>query len=180
LQIPQNLNFYPDSLSAVAFDKGPVIPEFHIDSLSMFDIKDVHLAVILKRNQKNISDTGNIQERLYVQQDSKQQPEDTAADNEKRFSAKPVYVAVGNSYERPVVKSAIVQRTITEPIAVNTVAKKPDDETEQSPTYVLNTSINKTPLRGFFRKVSRVVDKVTGDDNGKGSIRIANLEIAVK
>jgi hypothetical protein len=131
-------------------------------------------------NKKNISTPRNIQQPLYVQQKSKQQPVPTAVDNEKSFPAQSVDVALGNSYERPVVKTAIVQQTISEPLAVKTVAEKPGDENEQTPTYVLNTSINKTPLRGFFRKVSRVVDKVTGDDNGKGGIRIANLEIALK
>ncbi|HEX6428106.1 MAG TPA: hypothetical protein VF008_10490 [Niastella sp.] len=130
-------------------------------------------------NKKNISKPRNIQQPVYVQYKSKQQPE-PPADNEKHFSAKLVDVAVGNSYERPVIKSAIAQHTFSEPVAVNTVAEKPEDETDQTPTYVLNTSINKTPLRGFFRKVSRVVDKVTHDDNGKGGIRIANFEIAVK
>ena len=131
-------------------------------------------------NKKNISKPRNIQQPEYVQHKSKQQPAPTAADNEKRFLAKPVDVVLGNSYERPVVKSAIAQHPISEPIAVHTVAEEPKDETDQTPTYVLNTSINKTPLRGFFRKVSRVVDKVTHDDNGKGGIRIASFEIAVK
>jgi hypothetical protein len=128
--------------------------------------------------KKNISKPRNIQQAVYVQQKSKQQPVPTAVDNEKSFPAQLVDVALGKSYERPVVKTAIVQQTISEPIAINTVAEKTENEIE--PTYVLNTSINKTPLRGFFRKVSRVVDKVTGDDNGKGGIRIANLEIALK
>jgi hypothetical protein len=133
-----------------------------------------------KGNKKNISTPRNIQQPLYVQQVSKQQPVPTAVDIENSFSLKPVDIARGKSYERPVVKTAIVQQTISEPVTAYTIAEKPEDETEQTPTYVLNTSINKTPLRGFFRKVSRVVDKVTGDDNGKGGIRIANLEIAVK
>jgi hypothetical protein len=130
-------------------------------------------------NKKIISIPSNIQQRVYVKHVDKQQPVPTAVD-EKSFSPKPVDVALGKSYERPAVKTAIVQQSISEPVAVNTVAEKTEDENEQAPTYVLNTSINKTPLRGFFRKVSRVVDKVTGDDNGKGGIRIANLEIALK
>ena len=129
--------------------------------------------------KKNISKSGNILLASHVPQESDQLPE-PSADNEKVFSAKPVDVAVGNSYERPVIKRAIIQQTIREPLALNTVAEKPDDETDHSPTYVLNTQINKTPLRGFFRKVSRVVDKVTNDDNSKGGIRIANLAIALK
>ena len=53
---------------------------------------------------------------------------------------------------------------------------------------VLNTSIKKNSSRGFFRKVGRVVGKVTNigpkadketDDNSKG-VRIANFEIALK
>jgi hypothetical protein len=53
---------------------------------------------------------------------------------------------------------------------------------------VLNTSIKKNTSRGFFRKVGRVVGKVTNigpkadketDDNSKG-VRIANFEIALK
>lgn len=131
-------------------------------------------------NKKNISKPRNIQQPLYVKQESDQQPEQDPENIDIAHKAKPVDVALGKSYERPVVKTAIVQQTISEPVAVNTVAEKPGDETDQSPTYVLNTSINKTPLRGFFRKVSRVVDKVTGDDNGNGGIRIANLEIALK
>jgi tellurite resistance protein len=129
--------------------------------------------------KKNISKPGNILLASHVPPTSKQFPE-PSADNEKNFLVNPVDVAVGNSYERPVIKSAIIQQTIIETVALNAVAEKPDDETDHSPTYVLNTQINKTPLRGFFRKVSRVVDKVTNDDNGKGGIRIANLAIALK
>ena len=53
---------------------------------------------------------------------------------------------------------------------------------------VLNTSIKKNSSRGFFRKVGRVVGKVTNigpkadketDENSKG-VRIANFEIALK
>ena len=51
---------------------------------------------------------------------------------------------------------------------------------------VLNTTIsNKNKMRGFFRKVSRVVDKATSFGNGDNSdnkkgLRIANFEIALK
>ncbi len=72
-----------------------------------------------------------------------------------------------------------VSETNTQPIvsyAINT-----NDRIE-----VLTTSVsNKTKLRGFFRKVSRVVDKATSFGNGeknenKNGIRIANFEIALK
>jgi hypothetical protein len=131
-------------------------------------------------SKKNNSKPSNIQPPLYVKQESDKLPEQDPENIDIAYKAKPVDVALGKSYDRPAVKTAIVQQTISEPVAVKTVAEKPEDENEQTPTYVLNTSINKTPLRGFFRKVSRVVDKVTGDDNGKGGIRIANLEIALK
>lgn len=51
---------------------------------------------------------------------------------------------------------------------------------------VLNTTIsNKNKMRGFFRKVNRVVDKATSFGNGENSnnkkgLRIANFEIALK
>jgi hypothetical protein len=131
-------------------------------------------------SKKNISKPRNIQQPLYVKQESNKLPEQDPENIDIAYKAKPVDVVPGKPYDRPAVKTVIVQQTINEPLAVKTVAEKPEDENEQTPTYVLNTSINKTPLRGFFRKVSRVVDKVTGDDNGKGGIRIANLEIALK
>jgi hypothetical protein len=130
---------------------------------------------------KNIPDSSNIQQPSYVQQESTQQLVKDPENIDIALPAKPVDVAVYNTDEQPAVKSGIIKRTISEPIAVSTLAEKPNEETDQSQTYVLNTSINKTPLRGFFRKVSRVVDKVTHpDEDGKGGIRIANLEIALK
>jgi hypothetical protein len=134
-------------------------------------------------HQKNISKPGNIQLASYVKQTDRQPAVNDPADPiDKSFSPKPVDVALGNSYERPVVKNAVIRNSIASPIAVNTTKAQPEEETDQSHDgYVLNTSINKTPLRGFFRRVSRVVDKVTGsDDDSKGGIRIANLAIALK
>lgn len=157
-----------------------VVPHSAIEPIPATVIHSDQQAAQNSPNKKNISKPGNILLASHVTRKSDQLPE-PSADNEKRFSPKPVDVAVGNSYERPVVKNAIIQQTISEPLAVNAVAEKPDDETDHTPTYVLNTSINKTPLRGFFRKVSRVVDKVTNPhDDGKGGIRIANFEIAIK
>ncbi|HEY8893543.1 MAG TPA: hypothetical protein VIM79_01970 [Niastella sp.] len=142
-----------------------------------------------KSNRKIISYASNIQQPSHVKQTDRQPDENDAADPiDKSFSPKPVDVAaVGNLYERPVVKNTVIKNTVPAPLVVKTVAVKtvrsqPEDETDQSQDqYVLNTSINKTPLRGFFRRVSRVVDKVTNpDDNGKGGVRIANLAIALK
>lgn len=156
------------------------IPYVAVDTLTATDIHSDQQVAQNSSTEKNISKSSNILLASHVPLKSEQLPE-PSADNEKRFLAIPVDVAVGNSYERPVVKSAIIQQTISEPLAVNAVAEEPDDEPKRTPTYVLNTSINKTPLRGFFRKVSRVVDKVTNpDDDGKGGIRIANFEIAIK
>jgi hypothetical protein len=58
-----------------------------------------------------------------------------------------------------------------------------NEDLNNDKTYVLNTSVNKTPLRGFFRKVSRVVDKATSfevSENERGGVRIANFELALK
>lgn len=50
---------------------------------------------------------------------------------------------------------------------------------------VMNTSIsNKTKMRGFFRKVSRVMEKATnigpGENDNRKGVRIANFEIPLK
>jgi hypothetical protein len=133
--------------------------------------------------QKNISNNSNIQPPSYVKQESTQQPteEGPAGENEKSLSARTVAVAVDNSYERPEVKSTVIRNTINRSIATKTVVAQSDEEPALAQMAVLTQPINKTPLRGFFRKVSRVVDKVTSpDDNGKGGIRIANLAFALK
>jgi hypothetical protein len=139
-------------------------------------------AVVNTTSRKNISKSSNIQPPSYVQQVVQQQPEEIpAGDNEKSLSARSVDVAVGTLYERPQVNSTAITNTVSKTISINTVAVQPDEEPEHSQTSVLTASVNKTPLRGFFRKVSRVVDKVTSpDDNGKAGIRIANLEFAIK
>lgn len=131
--------------------------------------------------KKNLSKGSNIQRPSYVKQESDQQPETPAGIEEKTFTPKPVYVALRNTNE-PVVKSSLIKHTFNEPLAINTEAERPNNENDQlQHDAILTASINKTPLRGFFRKVSRVVDKVTNsDDNGKGAIRIANLEFALK
>jgi hypothetical protein len=131
--------------------------------------------------RKNISKPSNIQSPSYVQQVATQQPEvDPAGDNENSLSARTVDVAVSKLYKQPEVTGAAITYSISQSIAANTETVQPDEEPD--PQHgVLTASANKTPLRGFFRKVSRVVDKVTSpDDNGKASIRIANLEFAVK
>ncbi len=68
-----------------------------------------------------------------------------------------------------------------EPINNNAVfASNTDEQIE-----VLNTSVSKkTKMRGFFRKVNKLVEKTTGIGNGDNEnahgIRIANFEIALK
>jgi hypothetical protein len=160
-------------------DKGVAIAETNTVSPTV-DTKQPVETTVQSARKKNLSGGSNIQQPVYVKQESEQRPENPAGD-EKTFSIKPVIVTVGNLYEKPVVKSGIIKRTINEPLAVNTVVEKPEDENEPAQHAILTASINKTPLRGFFRKVSRVVDKVTNpEDNGNGGIRIANLEIARK
>ncbi|OQP50744.1 hypothetical protein A4H97_02580 [Niastella yeongjuensis] len=136
---------------------------------------------IVKESRKNISKPGNIQSALYVQQVEQQPEEVPAGNNEKSLSASTVDVAVGKLYERPEVEGTVITNTVRQSIALQTATVEPDEEPVHSQTAVLTASVNKTPLRGFFRKVSRVVDKVTSpDDNGKAGIRIANLEFAIK
>lgn len=153
-------------------DKQPEIPTT--------DKKDqVQQLALTGSNKKNISTTRNIRPAINVKQVRNTQPPMVPpVQPEKDIAAKPVEVVVGSSYTRPAVNGTVIQK----PVAVNTVAAVANNETNETEhTYVLNTSINKTPLRGFFRKVSRVVDKVTNpDENGKGGVRIANLEIALK
>jgi hypothetical protein len=132
--------------------------------------------------RKNISKPSNIQPPSYVQQEKKQQPDETpAGDDENSLSARTVDVAVSKLYKQPEVTGTGITNSISQAIAANTTDVQSDEEPDQSQHAVLTASVNKTPLRGFFRKVSRVVDKVTSsDDNGKPGIRIANLEFAVK
>lgn len=136
-------------------------------------------------HKKNIPDGSNKQQDSYVQQIETPTPEQDPETQETRIIAlvqKPVEVVVTNSNETPAIKSAKIKNTVTQQVPVHTVASKPKNETDQAfkEDYVLNAPINKTPLRGFFRKVSRVVEKVTNpEENGKKGVRIANLEIAL-
>lgn len=111
-------------------------------------------------------------------------------------AVKPVEVEVENS--KPVDNSTLGNTTISAPAAVATLALATPEvttttvaavvveepmETQTSNHYVLNAPVNKTPLRGLFRKISRVVDKATTverDENGRGGVRIANFEIGLK
>lgn len=178
--MPLPVDPYADS-TPVAFDHPMEFPQTQIDSIEPIIINLEEYATNLKIRKKNISDSSNIQQPIYVKQESDQQPEAPAGREEKTLTPKPVYTVLDNTNETPVVKSGLIKRTINEPLAVNTVAEKPGNENDQSQQAILTASINKTPLRGFFRKVSRVVDKVTNsNDNGNGAIRIANLEFALK
>ncbi|WP_207511544.1 hypothetical protein [Longitalea luteola] len=164
-----------------ALNNNPVEVEKEVDPAAMANKRPEEHIAIPKPVVKKITERSNIQQPSYVKQESTQQPVKDPENIDIALKAKPVDVAVDNTDEQPVIKSTVIKRTISEPLAVNSLSEKAVEETDQSPTYVLNTSINKTPLRGFFRKVSRVVDKVTNpDDDGRGGIRIANLEIAVK
>jgi hypothetical protein len=99
--------------------------------------------------------------------------------NEVAITAKPVTTTTVITNASPAVNTTPITNNITSqvPQTVTTVAA-----VEASEDYVAsNTSTKKTPLRGLLRRVSRVVDKVTNnEDDGKPSLRIANLEIALK
>jgi tellurite resistance protein len=138
--------------------------------------------VVAVSQKKNISKGSNKEQAPYVQTIYTPTPEQDPETPEKVLPQRPVEVALNNSYETPAVNSTEIKGIVTQQVPVHTVASKPKNETDQSfkEDYVLNAPINKTPLRGFFRKVSRVVEKVTNpEENGKKAVRIANLEIAL-
>jgi hypothetical protein len=137
--------------------------------------------VVEVSHKKNIPDGSNKQQGSYVQHIETPIPEQDPETPVIALVQKPVDVVVTNSNETPAVKSAEIKNTVTQQVLVHTVASKPKNETDQAfkEDYVLNAPINKTPLRGFFRKVSRVVEKVTNPEEGKKGVRIANLEIAL-
>ncbi len=136
--------------------------------------------LVVAASKKNIEDNSNKQEPSYVQQVSMPAPVPDPEKNDIAIKPKLIEVVVDNTHEEPAVKASMIKNTINAPLAVHTVASKTEVEPDQSSHYILNAPINKTPLRGFFRKVSRVVDKVTNpEENGKKGIRIANLEIAL-
>jgi anti-sigma factor RsiW len=139
---------------------------------------NIAVAVSLKKNNSKDS---NKQQDPYVQQESAPIPEQDPETQVIALVQKRVEVALPNSYEAPAVKGAEIKGTVTQQVLVHTVASTPKNETDQAfkEDYVLNAPINKTPLRGFFRKVSRVVEKVTNPEEGKKGVRIANLEIAL-
>lgn len=139
----------------------------------------VQQKAIVVNEKKNTSVPRNIQPAINVTPES--EPQMIAGTDDKDITPKPLKITVGHSYTAPAVNSNIIQKSVNEPLAVTTMAAvMPDETTEQNKTYVLNTSINKTPLRGFFRKVSRVVDRVTSPDGNSKGVRIANLEIALQ
>jgi hypothetical protein len=140
---------------------------------------NIAIAVSLKKN--NLKGSNKPQDS-YVQQIETPIPEQDPETKIIALVQKPVEVAVTNSNETIAVKSAEIKNTVMQQVLVHTVASKPKNETDQAfkEDYILNAPINKTPLRGFFRKVSRVVEKVTNpEETGKKSVRIANLEIAL-
>jgi len=131
-------------------------------------------------HKKNNSKESNKPQISYVQTIYTPTPEQDPETPNKVLPQKPVEVAVNNINETPAVKNAVIKSIDTEPVPVHTVAAKTEDVPDQSSTYVLNAPINKTPLRGFFRKVTRVVERVTNpEENGRKGVRIANLEIAL-
>jgi hypothetical protein len=141
--------------------------------------QQVQQKAVTVNHKKNISAPRNIQVAQNVQPENDQPMK--KQDEPTEIKGRPVQIAVVRSYATPAINSNIIQKHRTEilPVATAAVNVSPEDANNEASTYVLN-SPNKTPLRGFFRKVSRVVDRVTSpDENGKG-VRIANVEIALK
>ena len=161
-------------------EKGVAVTETPATTNTMTrDQQPADIAVTVNHKKNNLKES-NIQQAIYVQQEETPIPEKDPEIPTVALVQKPVEVAVNNSYETPTVKNTVIKSIVTEPALVHTVAAKVVEETDQSSTYILNAPINKTPLRGFFRKVSRVVEKVTNpEENGKKAVRIANLQIAL-
>lgn len=169
----------PDHSVATAENKTGIqtIPGTPVKSITP---KQQQLAVN-STNKKNNLKTSNIplpKNVPLVKTHAKMEP---GADD-KNFPAKPVLVAVNSANTSPAVNGRPIDKTINQPMTV-IMATEPENNNEEikEPIYIATATINKTPLRGFFRKVSRVVDKVTShDENSKGEVRIANLAIALK
>jgi hypothetical protein len=134
------------------------------------------VAVSLKKNNSKPS---NKQLPPNVKQENAPTPEQDPEITDIAIASRPVEVEVDKLYKTPAVKGTQITGTVAQQVPVHTVASKTNDEPDQSSVYVLNAPINKTPLRGFFRKVSRVVERVTNPEEGKKGVRIANLEIAL-
>jgi hypothetical protein len=145
------------------------------------DQKVQYVAASVKTNKKP-GNSSNISKPANVPQTNDQQMvvyEPVQDISDPHLSAKPVAVAVAShTTVNPITAENISSKPV--PVTTAIAAVMPDVQNDNK-TYVLNTSVNKTPLRGFFRKVSRVVEKATNfepDENKKGGVRIANLEIA--
>jgi len=165
-----------------AKDDGLAVTETPAPANTIAESQQPGENMVAVSRKKNMEERSNKQQALYVKQESVQTPVKDSENNIIAFTPKPVDVSVDNAYEKITVNSNVIKSAATEPLAVHTAVSKTinEDEADQSSTYVLNAPINKTPLRGFFRKVSRVVDKVTNpEENGKRGIRIANLGIAL-
>jgi hypothetical protein len=173
--LPQVIS--PDNSEIIKADNAVANTETPAPENSTNGIKQPVETIVTVSNKKNISEPSNKLQPSYVKQESDQQPPaQDPENNDVAVQPKMIAVVVNNTYE-PAVKSSPIKGTRA-PIVVQTVAYKTEDASDS--TYVLNAPINKTPLRGFFRKISRVVDKVTNpEENGKKGIRIANLEIAL-
>lgn len=107
------------------------------------------------------------------------QPEEEPEKDLRHLAVQPIASVV--EPPKPVVVN--VPSSVGETASATAIAAAMPDDMNNDKTYVLNTSVNKTPLRGFFRKVSRVVDKATSfevSENEKGGVRIANFELALK
>ena len=166
----------PDHSVATAENKTgtQTIPDTTVKSVT----QTLQQVAIKSSTQKNNSEVSNIPLVKNVSPVNPQEP--MIPDN--NLSAKIVLVAVNSSYTQPAVNGRRIDKPINQPMQVAMVTEPENNNEEiKEPIYIATATINKTPLRGFFRKVSRVVDKVTShDENSKGEVRIANLAIALK
>jgi hypothetical protein len=101
---------------------------------------------------------------------------------ERDLAARTVKVNVAAVDNKPAVSTMVDERSLamsTPPHS--TQPNEPFIPADDDGVYIGNVSINKAPLRGLFRKVTRVLDKATSvepNEDSKGGIRIASFSIA--
>jgi hypothetical protein len=140
--------------------------------------KDVTAVRPQKNNtapKRNISTSTDVQHKTRVLI-----PE--TAPQDRDLAANTVKMPVVNT-ERPVIETTVNERSLAATVDKSTIAYFEPSASDEDEIYVGAVSVNKSPLRGLFRKVTRVFDKATSiepEENSKGGIRIASFSITRK
>jgi hypothetical protein len=101
---------------------------------------------------------------------------------ERNLAARTVKVTTAEDRKKIAVNTTVDERSLAMSTPPNsTEPMEPFTPGDDDGVYIGNVSINKAPLRGLFRKVTRVLDKATSvepNEDSKGGIRIASFSIA--